>query len=154
VGVGMVDVALFRGLTADYMTLFRRSERSALARGLLTVLGVVLLVVLLNAIAGNSPPESPMRSTVPVLNALLLLLLGLLFLIGYGALAWRLGERVLLAFGVAEPAPGWSVLVGSALILAVVWVPVFGWALGIYWLALAVGVVVERLMGSAVEAEA
>jgi hypothetical protein len=27
--VGLVDVALFRGLTADYLTLFRRSPRSA-----------------------------------------------------------------------------------------------------------------------------
>ncbi|MCX7924641.1 MAG: hypothetical protein N2554_02380 [Fimbriimonadales bacterium] len=146
-GVGLVDVALFRGLTASYMTQFRRDERGVLARGLLTVLGAFLLFLLLNAIAQNSPPESPTRGGMQLLSVLVALLLALAFLIGYGALAWRLGERVLFAFGVAEPHPGWCVLVTSLLILSVVWIPVFGWALGLYWAMLTVGVVMQRLMG-------
>ncbi len=150
-GVGLVDVALFRGLTADYITQFRRDERGVLARGLLTVLGAFLLVVLLNVIAQGSPPDIPTRGGMQLLGALVLLLLSLAFLVGYGALAWRLGERVLPAFGVAEPNPGWCVLAASLLILAVVWIPVFGWALGLYWIMLTVGVVMQRLMGSPAE---
>lgn len=146
-GVGIVDVALFRSLTADYLTLFRRNERGVLARGLLTVLGTVLLILLLDAIARGSPPDAPVRGGMLLLMALTLLLFALAFLLGYGALAWRLGERVLVTFGVAAPSPGWCVLVASLLILAVVWIPVFGWALGLYWLMLAVGVVMQRLMG-------
>ncbi|MCS7190145.1 MAG: hypothetical protein NZ843_00930 [Fimbriimonadales bacterium] len=149
VGFGLVDVALFRGLTADYMTQFRRDERGVLARGLLTVVGVALLVILLNLAADNNPPDSPARGGLQLLAVLVLLLLSLALLLGYGALAWRLGERVLQVFGVAEPAPGWCVAVASLLILAVVWVPVFGWALGLYWVMLAVGAVMQRLMGGA-----
>ncbi|GIV06277.1 MAG: hypothetical protein KatS3mg016_1852 [Fimbriimonadales bacterium] len=147
-GVGIVDVALFRGLTADYLTLFQRNERGVLVRGVLTVLGAVVLVVLLNAVAQSSPPDVPARGVIPLLVALVLLLLALALLLGYGALAWRLGERVLINFGVAEPNPGWCVLVATLLILSVVWIPVFGWALGLYWVVLAVGAVMQRLMSS------
>ncbi|GIV07549.1 MAG: hypothetical protein KatS3mg017_0751 [Fimbriimonadales bacterium] len=149
-GVGIVDVALFRGLTADYSTQFRRDERGALARGLLTVLGALILVVLLNAIAQNSPPDSPTRGGMQLLSVLTLLMLVLAFLLGYGATAWRLGERVLNTFGVAAPNPGWCVMVASLLILAVVWIPVFGWALGLYWIMLTIGVVMQRMMGGVV----
>lgn len=150
-GVGIVDVALFRGLTADYITQYRRDERGALARGLLTVLGALVLVLLLNAVAQGSPPDSPTRAGMLLLGAFTLLLLALAFLIGYGATAWRLGERVLAAFGVAEPNPGWCVMVASLLVLAVVWIPVFGWALGLYWAILTVGVVMQRVMGGAMQ---
>ncbi len=148
-GVGIVDIALFRGLTADYITQFRRDERGALARGVLTVLGAFLLIVLLLAIAQNSPSESPTRGGMQLLSVLMLLMLALAFLLGYGATAWRLGERVLTTFGVAEPNPGWCVIIASLLILSVVWIPVFGWALGLYWIMLTVGVVMQRLMGGA-----
>lgn len=146
-GVGIVDVALFRGLTADYITQFRRDERGALARGLLTLLGALILVLLLNAVAQGSPPDSPARGGIQLLSVLVLLMLALAFLLGYGATTWRLGERVLTAFGVAEPNPGWCVLVASLLILSVVWIPVFGWALGLYWTMLTIGVVMQRVMG-------
>jgi hypothetical protein len=147
-GVGLVDVALFRSLTADYLMQFQRNERGVLARGVLTVLGAVLLVVLLNAVAQNSPPDVPARGVIPLLVALVLLLLALALLLGYGALAWRLGERVLISFGVAAPNPGWSVLVATLLVLSVVWIPVFGWALGLYWAVIAIGAVMQRLMSS------
>ncbi len=150
-GVGLVDVALFRGLTADYITHFRRNERGVLARGLLTVLGALLLIILLNAVAQGSPPDTPTRVGMQLLSAVVSLLLLLAFLIGYGALAWRLGERILLAFGVAEPAPGWCVLTAGLIILSVVWIPVLGWALGLYWFMLAVGAVTQRLMGGEAE---
>lgn len=151
-GVGLVDVALFQGLTADYITRFRRNERGVLARGLLTVLGALVLIILLNAVAQGSPPDTPTRVGMQLLSAVVVLLLLLAFLIGYGALAWRLGERILLAFGVAEPAPGWCVLTASLIILSVVWIPVLGWALGLYWVMLAVGAVTQRLMGGEAEA--
>ena len=144
--VGLVDVALFRGLTADYITLFRQGERGVGVRGALTLASAALLVLVLGAAAQNYPEESPARGGLLLLIALVGLLLGLAFLVGYGATAWRVGERVLQLFGVAEAHPGWCVLTASLLIPAVVWIPVFGWALGLYWLATTVGAVVHRLL--------
>jgi hypothetical protein len=144
--VGLVDVALFRGLTADYLTLFRRSPRSAGARGAIVLIVAGVLAFVLGAAAQNYPEESPARNGLLLLIALFVLLLGLAFLIGYGATAWSVGERVLQAFGVAEPHPGWCILTASLLIPSVVWIPVFGWALGLYWLATTVGAVVYRLL--------
>lgn len=148
-GVGIVDVTLFRQLTADYLNLLRRDERGVLARGLAAVLFALVIVALLTIVGRNSPPDNPAQQGGFLLSALVLLLVGLVFALGYGALAWRVGERVLQVFGIAEPLPGWSVLAGSLLIIAVVWVPVLGWALGLYWLMLAVGVVIQRLFGGA-----
>ena len=144
--VGLVDVALFRGLTADYLTLFLRSPRSAGTRGALAIVAVAVLTLVLGAAAQNYPEDAPARGGLLLIIALLLLLLGLAFLIGYGATAWSVGERVLQAFGVAEPHPGWCILAASLLIPSVVWIPVFGWALGLYWLATTVGAVVYRLL--------
>lgn len=150
-GVGIVDIALFRGLTADYITQLRRDERGALVRGLLPVLGALALALLLNAVAENNPPDSPVLEGMLLLRVLVLMMLALAFLLGYGATAWRLGERVLTAFGVAEPNPGWCVMVASLVILTVVWIPVLGWALGLYWIMLTVGVVIQRVMGGVAE---
>jgi len=144
--VGLVDVALFRGLTADYITLFRRDERGVGIRGALTLAGAALLAFVLGAAAQNYPEDAPARSGLLLLIALMGLLLGLAFLVGYGATAWRVGERVLHLFGATTPHPGWCVLTASLLIPSVVWIPVFGWALGLYWLATTVGAVVHRLL--------
>jgi len=144
--VGLVDVALFRGLTADYLTLFRHSPRRAGTRGALVIGGVAVLSLVLGAAAQNYPQESPAQGGLLLLIALFALLLGLALLVGYGATAWHLGERVLQAFGVAEPHPGWCILTASLLIPSVVWIPVFGWALGLYWLATTVGAVTYRLL--------
>lgn len=149
-GVGIVDVTLFRQLTTDYLNLLRRDERSVLARGLAAVLFVLVIVALLTIVGRNSPPDNPAQQGAFLLAALALLLVGLAFALGYGALAWHVGERVLQVFKTTEPLPGWSILVGSLLIIAVVWVPILGWALGLYWLMLAVGVVIQRLFGGAV----
>lgn len=148
-GIGVIDVALFRQLTADYHSLLRQNERSVFARGLTAILFTVLAVTLLITVMRNTPSEEPVHRGALLLSALVVLLIVLAFAIGYGALAWRLGERVLQVFGIAEPLPGWSVLAGSLLIVIVVWVPILGWALGLYWLTLAVGVVIQRLFGGA-----
>jgi hypothetical protein len=144
--VGLVDVALFRGLTADYMTLFRRGERGVGVRGALTLAGAALLTFVLGAATQNQPEDAPARGVLQVLIVLVGLLLGLAVLVGYGATAWRVGERILQAFGVAEAHPGWCILTASLLIPAVVWIPVFGWALGLYWLATTIGAVVHRML--------
>jgi len=100
----------------------------------------------LGAATQNQPEDAPARGVLQVLIVLVGLLLGLAVLVGYGATAWRVGERVLQLFGVAEPHPGWCILTASLLIPAVVWIPVFGWALGLYWLATTIGAVVHRLL--------
>ncbi len=152
--VGLVDLALFRGLTADYLAQFRQGERSALVRGALLLFLVLLLGFVLGAAAQNYPEGAPAQGGLILLVALFLTLLGLAFLVGYGATAWLLGERVLRLFGAAEPHPGWCVVAASLLIPSVVWIPVFGWALGLYWLAMTLGAVVQRLLegGQATEA--
>jgi len=144
--VGLVDVALFRGLTADYLTLCRLSPRRVGARGAITLVSALVLVFVLGAATQNQPEDAPARGVLQLVIVLVGLLLGLAFLVGYGATAWSVGERVLQAFGVAEPHPGWCVLTASLLIPSVVWIPVFGWALGLYWLATTVGAVVHRLL--------
>lgn len=145
--VGIADVALFRGLTAHYVSQLNRDERGAFARGLAVIALVALLVVILGTIAQNAPQGSPAQTATQLTIGLLGLLVGLAFLVGYGALAWRVGERVLHIFGAVEPTPGWCVLVGTLLIVVVVWVPLLGWALGLYWLMLTVGAVIQRLFG-------
>jgi hypothetical protein len=144
--VGLVDVAPFRRLTADYLTLSRRSSRAVGTRGALAMASVAVLALVLGAAAQNYPEESSARGGLLLLIALFALLLGLALLIGYGATARHLGERVLQVFGVAEPHTGWCVLTASLLIPAVVWIPVFGWALGLYWLAITVGAGIHRLL--------
>lgn len=145
--VGIADVALFRGLTAHYLLQLHREERRAFTSGLTVVALVAILVVILGTIAQNAPQGSPAQTATQLTVGLLGLLVGLAFLVGYGALAWRVGERVLHIFGMAEPTPGWCVLVGTLLIVVVVWVPLLGWALGLYWLMLTVGAVIQRLFG-------
>lgn len=147
--VGLVDLALFRGLTADYLTLLRHESGRVALRGALLFSGVTLLVLLLGAAAQNYPEESPARGGIVLIVVLLGLLLGLAFLVGYGATAWSVGERVLQLFGLAQPHPGWCVLTASLIIPSVVWIPVFGWALGLYWVASTLGAVMHRaLQGS------
>ncbi|MGQ9657843.1 MAG: hypothetical protein ACUVV1_08060 [Fimbriimonadales bacterium] len=144
--VGLVDLALFRGLTADYLTLLRQGGNRVVLRGALVLGGVAFLVVVLGAAAQNYPEESPARGGIVLIVVLLGLLLGLAFLVGYGATAWSVGERVLELFGVAQPHPGWGVLIASLLIPCVVWIPVFGWALGLYWVASTLGAVIHRVV--------
>lgn len=147
--VGLVDLALFRGLTADYLTLMRRGGNRVALWGALALGGVALLVLVLGAAVQNYPEESPTRGGIVLIVVLIGLVLGLAFLVGYGATAWSVGERVLQLFGVVEPHPGWCVLTASLLIPSVVWIPVFGWALGLYWVASTLGAMMHRaLQGS------
>lgn len=144
--VGVVNLALFRGLTADYLTLLRRGGNRMALWGALALGGVAFLVIVLGAAAQNYPEESPARGGIVLIVVLLGLLVGLAFLVGYGATAWSVGERVLQLFGVIQPHPGWCVLTASLLIPSVVWIPVFGWALGLYWVASTLGAVLHRLL--------
>jgi hypothetical protein len=74
--VGLVDVALFRGLTADYLTLFRQSPRSAGARGAIVLIVAGVLAFVLGAAAQNYPEDAPARNGLLLLIALFVLLLG------------------------------------------------------------------------------
>jgi hypothetical protein len=61
-----------------------------------------------------------------------------------GSVAVVVGDRVAQLFGWRDLAAGWCIMLGIATMLLIVWIPVFGWALGIYWLALMVAGVVLR----------
>lgn len=143
VGIGIVTCAFGSVLAQRYLWNLRQHGTSLFWRGLATTLVGVLLIGVLGMI-GREANESGERA-VGLVIVVLLLLYGLAFLVGYGALAWHLGERVALIFGKAEVAPGWAIMLGSALILSVVWVPLIGWALGVYWVCLCVGNVVAGL---------
>ncbi|MDW8050951.1 MAG: hypothetical protein RMJ83_00545 [Armatimonadota bacterium] len=148
--VGIINVALFRQRTADYLNLLRRKERKVVVYGLVAILLIVIVVVPLHMTTRDIPADNPVPMGALLLYVLILLLVWLVLALGYGAVAWHIGERVLRVFGVAEPLPGWSVLVGSLLIIVVFWVPVLGWALTLYSLASAIGVVILRALGGAV----
>jgi len=72
----------------------------------------------------------------------------LLVLQGFGRVAVVLGDAAAQLFGWRDLAPGWCVFLGSATALLVSWIPVFGWALGIYWLSLCVGGLWSRDVGT------
>ncbi len=143
--VGLLGFVLFPHRTSQHLQSLQSQLSKVFLYGILLTVGASLLTLLLGSL------EKAIRSggqqgaeIVGLLIALLVLgFLGLV-LVGYGAVAWHLGERVGRAFGWYELTPGACILLGSAVIWAVVWIPVFGWALGVYWLSLAVGGLVAR----------
>ncbi len=138
VGVGVLSVTLWGDLTRGYVQNLRQRSISVFWRGIIATALLTLLIAVLAQVVKQAANEQPIQ----LLMALLLLAYGLTALVGLGATLWHLGERVALAFGKAELAPGWAIMLGVALVLSVVWIPVFGWALGVYWLAQSVGNVV------------
>lgn len=138
--VGLLGLVLFPQRTHRHLQSLQAQLSRVVIQGLALTVGVVVLVVALGSL-------TEVLRSAKVAGAdgvgLVVALIGLSFiglgLMGYGAVAWHLGERVARIFGWYELPSGYSVLLGSALIWAVVWLPLFGWALGVYWLALAVG---------------
>ncbi|GBC89486.1 MAG: hypothetical protein N2045_02060 [Fimbriimonadales bacterium] len=138
VGVGVLSVTLWGELTRGYVQNLRQRGASVFWRGIIATALLTLLIAVLIQVVKQVANKQP----IELLMGLLLLAYALTALVGFGATLWHLGERTALAFGKAELAPGWAIMLGVALVLSVVWIPVFGWALGVYWLAQSVGNVV------------
>ncbi len=143
VGVALVGITLFANITRQCMQGITRAHRSTVLRGALVSLIVGLVVALLGLASRNLQD----KNFVNLLTALLLLGFSLIVLLGFGAVVWHLGTVVLSAFGKSGVAPGWAVMMGVAVLLSVVWIPLFGWALGLYWLFQAVGGAITPLFG-------
>ncbi len=147
VGVALVGITLFASIARQCMQGITRAHRSTVLRGALVSLVVGLVVVLLGLASRNLQD----KDFVNLLIALLLLGFSLIVLLGFGAVVWHLGTVVLSAFGKSGVAPGWAVMMGVAVLLSVVWIPLFGWALGLYWLFQAVGGAITPLFGEPTE---
>lgn len=146
-GVGLVAISLFSNLSRQCLQGITRAHRTVVIRGALITLGFALVIALLGLLServGNN-------QAVNLAIALLLLGFVLLVLLGFGAVMWNLGTLVLSVFARPEVAPGWAVLVGTALFIAVVWIPLFGWALGLYWVFQAVGGILSPMFGETME---
>lgn len=140
--IGILTTALWSDLSHRYLNNLRHRSNSLLWRGLTITLFVLAVAILWGSV------EKQLESGVKAIGLLVILILAgyiFAFLVGYGTLAWYLGERIMAMFGKTDAAPGWSIMLGSVTILTVVWVPLFGWALGIYWIALCVGNVIATL---------
>ncbi|MFQ3611280.1 MAG: hypothetical protein SNJ72_07275 [Fimbriimonadales bacterium] len=146
-GVGLLGITLFGNLARRCLQGITRAPRTVVIRGGLITLGFALVVLMLGLLSENVQAKEPVQLVI----VLLLMGFALLVLLGFGAVVWNLGTLVLTVFGRTEVMPGWAVLVGTAILLAVVWIPLFGWALGLYWLFQAVGGVLAPMFDESVE---
>lgn len=143
VGWALFGVALMPERTTAQVHLLRSRHKNAFWRGLgLLLLGMVMALLLLSL--ANAAKDQPVGGIAGLLGILILLVLVTLLLIGWGSVSLLLGEAVGRAFGKEDLSPGSASLFGAALPILIGWVPIFGWALTMYWMCLAVGCVGRR----------
>ncbi|GBC91747.1 hypothetical protein HRbin15_00206 [bacterium HR15] len=139
--IGLVGLILRRERAQAHIRAIREGERALFWRGLAITAVALLLTILFGALGDSLKKAGDERTAgfaglIALTIALAYLLLALL---GFGSVAAVLGDAAAQLFGWRDLSMGWCVLLGSALFLLVVWIPVFGWALGVYWLALGIG---------------
>ncbi len=153
VAVGLMGLALRPTQTQSHIRAIREDANRLFWRGM-GITAVFALGVLLAGALSASLKRAGDEQSAQLAGLFVLLFLtgyGILVLLGLGGVAVVVGDRVAQLFGWRDLPAGWCIMLGIATMLLVVWIPVFGWALGIYWLALMVAVV--SLSGSAGTAE-
>jgi len=142
-GWALFSVAFIPERTTAQVNTLRTRSTSVFWRGLVILLLGLLIAFLLLSLA-NAAKDQPAGGIAGLLGILILFLLITLLLIGWGSVSLLLGEAVGRAFGRTDLSPGSAALFGSAPPVLLGWVPVFGWALLIYWTSLAIGCVGSR----------
>jgi hypothetical protein len=146
VAVGLMGLALSPAHTQSHIRALRERASQLFWQGL-GITAVFLMAVLLAGALSESLKRAGDTQGAQLAGLFVLLFLigyGILALLGLGSVAVVVGERVAQLFGWRDLAAGWCIMLGIATMLLIVWIPVFGWALGIYWLALMVAGVVLR----------
>lgn len=138
VGWALFGVAFMPDRTTSQVNLLRSRNNITFWRGLgLLLLGMVISGLLFSL--ANAAKDQPAGGIAGLLGILILLILVTLLLIGWGSVSLLLGEAVGRAFGKEDLSPGSASLFGAALPVLIGWVPIFGWALTLYWMCLAIG---------------
>jgi hypothetical protein len=146
VAVGLMGLALSPAHTQSHIRALRERASQLFWQGL-GITAVFLMAVLLAGALSESLKRAGDTQGAQLAGLFVLLFLigyGILALLGLGSVAVVVGDRVAQLFGWRDLAAGWCIMLGIATMLLIVWIPVFGWALGIYWLALMVAGVVLR----------
>jgi hypothetical protein len=146
VAVGLMGLALSPAHTQSHIRALRERASQLFWQGL-GITAVFLVAVLLAGALSESLKRAGDTQGAQLAGLFALLFLigyGILALLGLGSVAVVVGDRVAQLFGWRDLAAGWCIMLGIATMLLIVWIPVFGWALGIYWLALMVAGVVLR----------
>lgn len=138
VGWALFGVALMPERITAQVHRLRHASTTVFWRGLgLLLLGMVISGLLFSL--ADAAKGQPAGGIAGLLGILILLILVTLLLIGWGSVSLLLGEAVGRAFGKADLSPGSASLFGAALPILIGWVPIFGWALTLYWMCLAIG---------------
>jgi hypothetical protein len=139
--VGLVGIMLRQERVQLHIRAIRNDGRVLFWRGFAITLIAFLLVLFLVALGESVKRAGDERMAgLAGLAALMVALTYLVMvLLSFGSIVAVIGDSVAHLFGWRDLAVGWCVLLGSAVAMLVVWIPVFGWALGIYWLSLGVG---------------
>lgn len=139
--VGLVGLIMRRERAQAHIRAIRMDGRTVFWRGFAVTIAALLLALLFGALSDSLRKAGDERTAglVGLVALLIALAYLLLVLLGFGSVATVIGDSAAQLFGWRDLAPGWCVLLGSAIILLTVWIPLFGWALGIYWLSLCVG---------------
>ncbi|MEN3001892.1 MAG: hypothetical protein ABDI19_08640 [Armatimonadota bacterium] len=146
VAVSLVGLILRREQAQAHIRAVRERSRVLFWRGFALTLAAVALTVLLGSLSDSLRKAGDERTAgvAGLIAALVALAYLLLVLLGFGSVVVVLGDAAAQLFGWRDLGAGWCAMLGSALFLLVVWIPVFGWALGIYWLSLMTGGLWER----------
>ncbi len=140
VAVGLIGLALRPTQTQSHIRAIRERAMGLFWRGLGITVPTLLVVVMMGALSESLKRAGEVQGAqiAGLVVLLVLIAYGVLALLGLGSVAVVVGDRVAQLFGWRDLPAGWCIMLGIATMLLVVWIPVFGWALGIYWLALMV----------------
>ncbi len=141
VAVGLMGLILRQERAQTHIRAIRTGGRAVFWRGFAITLVALLLVLLLGALSESlkKAGDEPASKIVGLIALLIILAYSLMVLLGFGSVAVVVGNATAQLFGWRDVSAGWCVVLGSAAVLLVIWIPVFGWALGVYWFSLCVG---------------
>ncbi|MCS7065829.1 MAG: hypothetical protein NZL85_06075 [Fimbriimonadales bacterium] len=139
--VGLVGLILRREGAQAHIRAIREQGQAVFWRGFGT--GFIMLILFLAFVAlGESIKEARGEAAATparLMAAAVALSYLVIALFGFGSVAVVVGDSAAQLFGWRDLSAGWCILLGSAIMVLVVWIPLFGWVLGVYWLSLCVG---------------
>mgnify|MGYP001774345957 CR=1 FL=1 len=128
-------VALMTALLPDWVRLkadlLQRRQQAAFGVGLVLVLALTVLAALLGQGGKVFPP-------LGILAVVLVLVLLTLLAVGWVAVVWLVGQRVVAVSGWELP-PFAAALLGALVLHWTAFLPVVGWAIALYFAFVAVG---------------
>lgn len=128
-------VSVVSALLPEWVNKKAQVVQTQSARSFLFGLIVVALLGIFIAVLGEVGKTAPPAGAVAVI---LLLVLLTAYSLGWVPVTWVIGKRIATALGV-ERSDLWVALVGALALHLLVFFPVIGWAVLLYWAVVAVG---------------